>query len=263
MRFDEAVGRAGPAVARAMALDPTLAQVQFSQAMYLLIAHGRWSEARPFLERAAAIDPRMVDAVGYLGIVSACEGRMDDAQAFADRAREVDPTSGFSYFLATCALNITGRFAGAAESSRRLLELQPDSLAALWTGGIALSGLGRHDEAIATCERAVVLSQWPFYVGLLGMAYGRAGRTADAQRVLSELDARAGRGEYIPPFAPLTAHLGLGDRAAIVADLDACIADSTSPMTIKITAAAALEALRVDPGIDRRLHSIFRTSRAV
>jgi TolB-like protein len=260
LQFDEAIGRAGPAIARAMALDSTLAQVNFSQAVYLIIGHGRWSDARPFLERALAIDSRMVDAVGYLGMVSACEERMDEAQAWCDRVREIDPTSGFAYFLAASTLNIAGRFGAAEESSRRLLELQPDSLAGLWTRGIALSSLGRHDEAVATCERAVVLSQWPFYVGLLGMAYGRAGRTADAHRVLGELAARGERGEYIPPFAALCTHVGLGDSAAIRADLDACIADSTSPMTVKITCAVALEALRTDPEIDRRLHAIYRTS---
>jgi tetratricopeptide (TPR) repeat protein len=233
--------------------------VHFSQAVYLLIGHGRWSDARPCLEKAVGIDPRMVDAVGYLGMVSACQGRMDEAQVWADRVREVDPTSGFSHFLAASTLNIAGRFVGAEESSRRLLELQPDSLAGLWTRGIALSSLGRHDEAVTTCERAVILSQWPFYVGLLGMAYGRAGRTADAQRVLDEIAARSERGEYIPPFATLCTHVGLGDRAAILADLDACVADATSPMTIKITCAVALEGLRTDPEIDRRLHTLFRT----
>ncbi len=243
-----------------MALDPTLAQVNFSQAVYLLIAHGQWNEARSFLEKAVAIDPRMVDAIGYLGMVSACQGRPDEAQAYADRVREVDPSSGFSDFLAACAMNIAGRYAGAEASARHLLELQPDSLAGLWTRGIALSGLARHDEAVSTLERAVILSQWPFYVGLLGMAYARAGRAVDAQRLLGELSARGDRGEYIPAFAALWIHLGLEDRLAIRADLDACLADSTSPMTIKISCAVLLEAHRSDPEIDRRVHAIFRTT---
>jgi TolB-like protein/Flp pilus assembly protein TadD len=261
LRFDEANARAGPAIARAMALDPTLPQVQFSQAVHLLVGHGRWDEARRFLEKALAIDARMVDAIAYMGMVSACQGRMDEAQTWADRARDIDPTSGFCDFIAACTLNIAGRFERAEESAGRLLHMQPDSLAGLWTRGIALSWLGRHDEAVATAERALVLSQWPFYAGLLGLAYGRAGRAADAQRVLSELEARGERGEYIPPFARLCTHVGLNDRSAIIADLDACIADSSSPMTIKISCAIALEALRSDPEIDRRLHTIYRTQR--
>jgi serine/threonine protein kinase/Flp pilus assembly protein TadD len=258
----EAVGRASPAITRAITLDPTLAQVNFSQAVYLLITHGQWSDARGFLDKAVAIDPRMVDAIGYLGMVSACQGRLDEAQTYADRVREVDPSSGFGDFLAACAMNIAGRFAGAEASARHLLELQPDSLAGLWTRGLALCGLARYDEAVSTFERAVILSQWPFYVGLLGMAYGLAGRASDAQRLLSELSARGDRGEYIPPFAPLWIHLGLEDRTAIRADLDACLADSTSPMTIKISCAVFLEAHRSDPEIDRRLHAIFRTTPA-
>ena len=258
----EALERASAAVARAIALDASLAQVNFSQAVFLLIAQGRWADARPFLDKAIAIDPRMVDAHGYLGMVAGCEGRADDAQAHADRAREVDPSSAFSYFLAACAMNITGRFAGAEDAARRMLELQPDSLAGLWTRGVALCGLGRNDESVAVLERAVIFSQWPFYVGLLGMAYGRAGRAADAQRLLDELAARAGRGEYIPPFAPLWIHLGLEDRGAMRADLDACLADLAPPITIKLACGVLLDAYRTDPEIDRRCHALFRTAPA-
>jgi serine/threonine-protein kinase len=258
----EALERAGAAVSRAMALDPSLAQVNFSQAVFLLITQGRWTEARPYLDKAVAIDPRMVDAHGYLGMAAACEGRADDAQAHADRARDVDPSSAFGYFLAACAMNISGRFASGEEAARRVLELLPDSLSGLWTLGVALCGLGRNDEAVAVLERAVILSQWPFYVGLLGMAYGRAGRGADAQRLLDELAARAGRGEYIPPFTSLWIHLGLENRVAIRTDLDACLADSVSPMTIKITCSVLLNAHRSDPEIDRRCHALFRTTPA-
>jgi serine/threonine protein kinase/Tfp pilus assembly protein PilF len=256
----EAMDRAQPAMARAMALDASLAQVQFSKALFLMIAQGRWSDARPFLDKAVAIDPRMVDAHGYLGMVAACEGRPDEAQAHADRVRAIDPSSAFSHFLAACAMNISGRFATAEAAARRMLELQPDSLAGLWTLGVALCGLGRNDEAVTVLEHAVIFSQWPFYVGLLGMAYGRAARRTDAQRLLDELAARAGRGEYIPPFAPLWIHLGLENRGAMRADLDACLADSVSPLTVKLTSGVLFDAYRSDPEIDRRCHALFRTT---
>jgi hypothetical protein len=39
------------------------------------------------------------------------------------------------------------------EAARQALELQPDCLLGLWIRGLALSGLGRNEEAIESLER--------------------------------------------------------------------------------------------------------------
>jgi hypothetical protein len=57
-------------------------------------------------------------------------------------------------------------------------ELQPDSLMGWWPLGVSLWGLGRFDESVTVCERAVMLPRAPNYVGHLGAAYARVGRTA-------------------------------------------------------------------------------------
>ena len=60
-------------------------------------------------------------------------------------------------------------------------------------------------------------------MGWLGCALARAGRAADARRLLSELDERGSRGEFIPPLARLQVNIGLGDVAAIRTTLAAAI----------------------------------------
>jgi hypothetical protein len=49
------------------------------------------------------------------------------------------------------------------------------------------------------------------YAGL-GFAYGVSGRTADARRVLEELD-RLSKVRYVPPYSRSIVHVGLGERA--------------------------------------------------
>ena len=56
-----------------------------------------------------------------------------------------------------------------------MLEMQPDYLFALWVRSLALSGMGRHDEAITSMERAIILSRAPIFTGILGLVYARAG----------------------------------------------------------------------------------------
>jgi eukaryotic-like serine/threonine-protein kinase len=251
--YEQSHDRARDAVARAMALDPSLAQVNFSRAVHLFLFDRKCRDAESFLLAAVAIDPKMVDAHAYLGLVSACDGRFDEAQAHIDRAREVDPASAFVHFLAAITLCVGGRFDRAAEAARTVVELQPDSLSGLWPLGLALSGLSQHDEAIALLERAVTLTRAPFYVGHLGFAYGRAGRVDEARRLITELNERADRGEYVSPGAALSVCTGLGDVPGVAAALEACRVDRTPISTIKISCGALLEQFRVDERIDRLL----------
>jgi hypothetical protein len=70
---------------------------------------------------------------------------------------------------------------------------------------------GRSSEAIAAAEKAKELSGGnPATVGLLGKAYGLAGRSAEARRLLEELELRR-RSSYVPPSTIAMIYRGLGD----------------------------------------------------
>jgi serine/threonine protein kinase/tetratricopeptide (TPR) repeat protein len=252
--------RAGEAVARAAAIDSSLAEVSFSQAAHVFFFERNGPRAEGFLRQAVAINPRMVDAHGYLGLVLACEGRLDEATAHADHACAIDPLSAFSHYLASAAFAVMGRFARAEQEARRVCELQQDSLTGLWPLGIALCALGRDDEAVAVLERAVTLSRAPVYLGQLGLAYGRAGRADDARRLLGELEDRASRGEYVIPTATLCIHVGLDDASGVRRSLEACTTDHTPVATIKIVCGTFLEAYRTDAGIARLLDTLYGTA---
>jgi pentatricopeptide repeat protein len=89
--------------------------------------------------------------------------------------------------------------------------MEPDNPFALWFLGFALSGAEQFDEAIQVLERVASISHRSSGVlGVLVRAYARAGRRAEALRVVDELHRRRQRG-YVPPAAFLNAYLGLGD----------------------------------------------------
>ena len=155
------------AVARAVALDPSLAQVHYSQALVTYYFDRRSRDGEAHMRRALAINPRLGEVHGYLGLLLSSDYRADEAQAVIDLARELDPFSPFVLYLSSVTLQVTGRFDAAERAARRLLELQPDSLFGLWPLALSLSALGRHEEAGAAAERGVQLSRAPFYVGIL------------------------------------------------------------------------------------------------
>jgi hypothetical protein len=137
------------------------------------------------------------------------------------------------------------------------VELQTEYLFGNWAKGLSLCFLGRNEEAVETLEKVIVASRAPLYIGLLGTAYGRAGRRDDATRLLRELEDRGSRGEFIPAFSILSIFAGWGDIAAIRQALASVQAESTPAFTLTATSALFLDKLRSDPEINRMLTEIF------
>jgi len=245
------------AMTRATALAPTLWEVNFSRGFYALYFERAWREAEPHFLKAIAINPRSSLAQVYYGMFLAMAGRGEDSVKYTDLACRLDPLSSFVFGIAAVTDQSLGRFEAAERAAQKALELQPDYILGLWIRGMALSGLGRHEEAIQSLERAVTLSRAPIYVGNLGQVYGRAGRFDDATRLLRELEDRGGRGEFLPAFAPLSIYIGLGDLPEIRRTLAKAIEETTPPFTLLVTGSKFLEAFRTDPEINRMLFEAF------
>ena len=241
--------RAREAVARAMALDPSLAEVHLAEATYVFYFEPQWRRAEAPLRRAIALNPRFAGAHAYLGFLLAVDERVAESLASTDIAVELDPLSAYIQYLAAITHWVARRFEAAEQAARRVLDLQPDSLPGLMSLGFSMTSLGRHDESVATLERAVMLSRAPFYVGTLGLALARAGRGDEARRLLSELDDRASRGEYVGPRARLAICVGLNDRTGIRRALEECITDATPYAAVRFFAGPFLDPHWEDPDI--------------
>jgi serine/threonine protein kinase/tetratricopeptide (TPR) repeat protein len=257
MSAEEGQPKARAAMTRAMALAPSLWEVNFSRAFYAFYFERAWREAGPHFQKAIAINPRSSLAQGYYAQYLGTMGRAEEAVKHVTLACQLDPLSPFIHCLSSAVNLGLGRFGPAEHSTQQALELQSDYLFALWNRGLALCGLGRNEEAIDSLERSVAVSRAPIFVGLLGFGYARAGRIDDATRLLSELEDRASRGEHVPAFAPLAIYVGLGDVSAIRRTLAAALAESTPPLTLRVTVGQFLETFRSDPEIERMLLDLY------
>jgi hypothetical protein len=145
----------------------------------------------------------------------------------------------------------------AERMARHALEVQPGYLLGLWARGIALCVLGRHAEAIQALETAVALSPAPLFVGLLGLAYAKAGQAGDASRILRGLQDRIRKGEYVPRRALLHVYVGQGNVVAIRRELGALLDEELPPSVLRTTSGPFLEGFRGDREIDRLMGRFY------
>jgi TolB-like protein len=248
---DAARPAAHAAVMRASALAPTLWEVNFSRAYYIMVFERAWQEAEPFFKKCLDANPRSSLGHIFYSIFLNARHRTDGALEHARLAHELDPLSPTILAMAASVFITVDRLSEAKNLAERALALEPDNVLALVVGGSALSMLGFHDEGIAMLERCVDLSRAPVFVGWLGSVYGRAGRIDDAARLLRQLEERAGRGEFVPATAFLALHLGQPDPAGVRESLSKAQAESAPPVHIRVLGGSVLESLRTDPEIDR------------
>lgn len=194
---------------QALTLDPDLADAHVVLANTLQ-QQWRWAEAETEYRRALAISPNNARAEAEFSVWFSCQGRTDEAIARVQRARALDPYAVTGADV-SWILFLAHRYDESIREAESSLALHPDNAADLMGLSFPLIAAYRADEAVPVLERALALSHGsPGVAGLLVHAYARAGRRADAFRVLADLRRRR-QTSYVPAGAFVNAYLGLGD----------------------------------------------------
>jgi len=220
--FSNVLGMAGfmpPKAANAQAEQATRKALQFDDQLaeaHAMMGALRASEfdrkgAELEFTRAVALDPASVDVLRwydhyYLGPMKL----WDEAVAAYLRALETDPLSpslqaqlGYIYCLKR-------QWDRAITQCRTALDLDPQFWVYILLGSCYFH-VGKHDDAIRAMEKqAQVLGRSSFALGNLGWAYASTGRTAEALKLLEELQDRAQQ-QYTPSWSFAVIYQGLGE----------------------------------------------------
>jgi eukaryotic-like serine/threonine-protein kinase len=218
----EATAKARAAAMKALELDDSLAEAHTSLASIKLFYDWDWTGAEVELKRAMELNPGYSLAYrmygGYLTIV----GRHPEALPYFEQARRLDPlyernylAQGYSYFMAH-------KYDEAIEQYRKSFEIEPDPMAYFGLV-LALAEKGDYATAISEGEKATKLNDSPLLLTSLASAYARAGRRADSNRILRQLEeiskhqgpAPAWHGTptaYVCPYEVAGVYAQLGDK---------------------------------------------------
>jgi serine/threonine protein kinase/tetratricopeptide (TPR) repeat protein len=201
--LDWALDRMRPAAARALELDPLLAEAH--AAMGITAARDRdWTNAAASFERAIALNPILTHIQAtYSQTVLVPTGQLRKAQQLLRAAARMDPLSPALRRELAWALFADRRFDEAAALFREALAIDPGLPFATQGLARALTFAGRPVEAIAVWEgRPASDGNWERW---LMHAYVRAGRRADTERLVE-----AHRTEH--PYRQAIIYSALGDK---------------------------------------------------
>ncbi len=241
----ELMANAKIAAAKAVEIDPTLAEAHTSLGAARFFGDRDWAGAEREFHRAIELNPGYWLAHSWYAIIAASVGRAEIALPESKRAQELDPLSLVIHHLAGLALYLAHRYDEAIAICRKGLELDPHyGLLRFWLG-LALVAQRQHEEGITELEKA-----WrglgPLASGSVGYAYAVAGRRNQAQKVFDELQELA-RSKYVDPFQFAIVHAGLGETDMAFECLEKAREDGSGILALYIKTWPALDSLRPDP----------------
>jgi eukaryotic-like serine/threonine-protein kinase len=202
---------ASAAVRRAAELGPELPETHVSRALIAMGRDWNWKAAEQELRRAIALDPGHALARIYLSWLMVIVGDLAASGVYAREAQELEPVSPLINAGAAYALFLARRYEDAVPYCEKALEFEPRFIIAIYIKGMCRAQQGRLVEAIALMNDAATMSKdEPFYLGLLGNFYGRAGAIDQVDAVLGRLEQRKAD-RYVPPHCYAYIYAGLND----------------------------------------------------
>jgi TolB-like protein/DNA-binding winged helix-turn-helix (wHTH) protein/Flp pilus assembly protein TadD len=235
------------AAAKALALDPNLAEAHTSVAYFKFIDEWDWKGADLEFRRALALDPAYATAHHWYAIYLSAMNRMPEAIREIETAHEFDPLSvpidanlGAIYYQ-------SGEFEKSIRQLQKTIELDPNFVAAYGYMGYVYQVTGRYDQALAEYKTAQQITGTTLsYLGDVGRIYALTGRKEEARALLQTSQGYSKNQPQLSAFTLCLIHSSLGDLDEGLKLLQKSIDDREFTAT-ELTHDLRIDNLRADP----------------
>jgi len=204
--------RAKEAALKALELDDTLPEAHASLGYIKTFYDWDWSGGEREFQRAIALNPGYTDAHNFYGAALWQIGTMQDSIAEKKKALELDPLSLVSNTFWGATFYEGRQYDQAIEQERKTLEMDPNFILAHEYLCEAYVQKSLFNEAVVECEKPLAISSGnALALAGLGFASARAGRKAETQKVLDQLNELS-KQKYVPAWSRAIIYVGLGDK---------------------------------------------------
>ena len=237
---------ASAAFVRALELDQTLGEAHASLGFYKFLYHWDWPGAEQEFRRAIDLKPNYAEAHHWYAIYLANLGRHDEALNEAERARELDPLSLLMNMTPGLTSYLARRYDEAIEAFRKVIEMEPNFMAARSMLGHAYEQKGLYEKAVAEYKSLLEVVGENADVkasvkALLARTHARWGQRAEAIKLVHEIEKEH------PATSYLMAHVyaALGESEQAFACLDRAFEEHHLQL-VSLKTDPALDPLRAD-----------------
>lgn len=236
---------------RALELDPNLPEAHNARAFIAIDGEWDLEKAEQHFEKALDLRPSYAAAHNWYGQMLGGQPlrRYDEARLHLDQARTLDPLSPWNDVNLAAWWLCQGQSEKAIEEGERASHRNPTLWIIPWGMGFARLLLDEPSRATPEFEIALKLlrpDRPASALAPLGLAYGLAGRHADAQKILAEME-HTGQAHYVSPYYLAAVYSGLGRMEEAFTLLDQALEQRT-PWLYDCTPYDPLSvALRRDP----------------
>jgi len=247
--------KAKAAAKRALEIDETLAEAHTALAYAIFYYDWNLPESEKEFRRAIELNPNYATAHHWYGSGTlAAMKRFDEAIIFVKRAQELDPLSlvisvdlGYTYLYAR-------QYEQCVEQLEKTLEMDQNFEIAHSTLGVAYAAKGSFSKAIAEYEKSRQFSDDPYFIALLGHAYGTSGKRIEALRIIEQLK-EISKQRYVSAYNFAIVYSALGDKDKAFAELEKGYQDRANEM-IFLQVDTLLDPLRDDPRFEDLLRRV-------
>jgi len=205
----EGVRRAREAVEKALALDPRLVDAHLTMRWIHIVYDWDWAAADASVRRALELEPGNAMVLRNVGMQAVMFGRWDEAIDATNKAIERDPLGANSYNNLGIMLLAVNRDAEAESAYRKALELDPGGASRHMAIGWALLLEGKAEAALREMQQE---KEEIWRLSALPLAYHALGRRSESDAALAALTSKYG-GEMAYQIAQVHAFRGEADLA--------------------------------------------------
>ena len=244
----ETMPKVEQAAQKALLLDDSLAEAHASLAVFEWQYKWDSAAAEKEFERALALNPNYATARAWHGLFLDYTGSFDAALAEFKLARQLDPLSQVILANEARSYYYAKNFDEAAARFEKLAADWPDNWIIHSLLGQTYLARGDSDRAIRELLRARELSPSSVRnLGVLGDAYGRAGKLDDARKIAAELE-QLSRTRYVPQIYSALVYIGIGDKDRAFQLLEKSYDERSEWMT-QLNCEPEFAPLRSDPAL--------------
>jgi adenylate cyclase len=184
----ETVAKAKRAIAKALKIDPSLAEAHAALGYIRFRIDWDWEGAEQALKEAIALQPSYATAHEWYGLFLAAHGRLDESLKEMELAYKLDPFSpSVSNGLARI-YHFRKEYDLALQQAGKTFAIDSNYAEGHFTAGMIFSGIPEREKAEAELKKALDLSgRRTVILGMLGALYAKMAKQAESDQVLAEL----------------------------------------------------------------------------